>query len=341
MSEIEEKIARLARDYSRYDEYVDIVSIFEWLHSGEVRELQTGDPVFERYPRLIAFAANGTELKVTPDFLLTYSDGSAIVGEIASISVHDNSVEKLARQLHNYDRIQSIGKLGQPLIQPKSIDVVWLVPASLTNDACKRLLTDRLLDDSHSYKPSRRPCIMQYSRDREKYSIARVPHQENGHLDSSAHHMTLDKFTKGNLSVPPDRFVRIKTSRGFMNDQPDSLYLATYLMLRIWPIMFGPGTGEATASVAAIVKMLQNTYGTGKTSDVVPALKILNEAGLARLGKNGDWIVSRKLLGVRGNRETHEQILQLIRDKAASPNPRRKRPILNTSPMQDALFSFS
>lgn len=306
----------LIADYDRYDEYVDVVSCFEFMFTDERVELLPGTvKYFHRFPRCTA-ESNGQTRTVTPDFVVVFNDDSVLVGEIASIANHDNSVDKLCTQLQGYEDIVSVPCGEGQSVTPRLIDVVWLVPTDLSNYACTRVLKQRYLNPDHSYKPNRAPSIVSFARLPKKYSFSRIPHPDNGQMQAGTEPRRITEYLDQNLNIKPEQFVHIKTSRGFMNDSASPLYLATYLYLRFWPIMFGAGTAEARTTSQDVAQELQRKYGYGSRSkEVVRALELLESAGLARKMQNGTWVVKRTILGVKGDRDTHLQIVELIRSE--------------------------
>jgi hypothetical protein len=306
----------------------------------EVQDLPSTVKYFDRYPTCIAEGQDGRPKEVTPDFVVVFQDESVLIGEIAVISQHENSVDKLCNQLLSYDRITSVSIGGGHRIQPTRLDVIWLVPSHMQNNACKRVLEDRYTRADHAYSPARPPCIVQYHRGTDRYAFSRIPHPLNGQLVSGLASCQIGTYLNGDLNIKPDRFVSIKTERAFMNDAAVPLYLATYLYLRIWPVMFGGGGGDERTTSQEVAQELQRTYGYGRAKEVAAALELLSSAGMARKQKDGQWIVKRKLLGVRGDRETHEKLLELIEsgsEKQERPSRKRTQPIYTG---QGALFDF-
>lgn len=314
MSEsVTDRIAALRNDYVRYDQYVDVVSCFEWMFTAvEVQTLPSTVKYLDRYPKCVIERAGEGSKEVTPDFAVVFEDDSVLVGEIAAISQRDTSVDKLCSQLLGYDQISLVNAGNGSMIRPSRLDVMWLVPTHMANKACKRVLVERYQQDAHSYSPSKPPCIVQYSRTHDRYAFARIPHPANGSLSSGLAVCQIGTYLEDDLNIKPERFVDIKTERAFMNDAAVPLYLATYLYVRIWPMMFGGGGSDERTSSQEVARELQRSYGYGRAKKVTTALQLLEEAGLARSQRDGTWTVKRKLLGVRGDRETHEKILELM-----------------------------
>jgi hypothetical protein len=329
---------RLVTDYDRYDEYVDVVSCFEFMFTdSRVQLLPETVKYFQRFPRCTA-ETRGQSRVVTPDFVVIFKDDSVLIGEIASIATYEKSVDKLCSQLQSYEEIVSIPCDDGQVITPRLIDVVWLVPTDLSNPACNRVLKQRFLDPNHPYKPVKAPSIVSYARLPKKYSFSRIPHPDNGILDTGVEPRRITEYLDQNLNIRPEQFVHIKTARGFMNDAASPLYLATYLYLRFWPIMFGAGTAEARTTSQQIALELQRTYGYGsRAKEVVKALELLESAGLARKMTNGTWVVKRTILGVKGDRDAHLRIIELIRSE-----PERSKKVRRSAsraiPNQESLF---
>ncbi|WP_369744458.1 hypothetical protein [Paenarthrobacter sp. AMU7] len=320
-----ESLALLRDGYRRYDEYVDVVSCFEWLFD-ETQDLPETVKHFERFPKcLVPGKGRGKSARtVTPDFLVVFEDDSVLVGEIASIARHENSVDKLCSQLLAYEAIAEVSVGDGTKISPSRIDVMWLVSVELSNDACTRVLDDRFHNADHEFKPQKAPCIVQYARLADKYTFARIPRPDNGVFLSGLPSTNIGGYLDKNLNIRPERFVHIKTAKGFMNDPAEPLYLATYLYVRVWPLMFGRGTAEERITSQAVSAELQRTYSYGRHKEVVAALELLADAGLAAKQSNGTWTVKRKVLGSKGDREVHTKILELVEITQQRPAPSRR-----------------
>lgn len=341
MARTPESLANLREGYRRYDEYVDVVSCFEWMFAGDALDLPETVKHFERYPKCTTSDADSAPRTVTPDFLVVFQDDSVLVGEIASIARHENSVDKLCSQLLGYEGIQEVALADGSSVAPSRIDVMWLVPVELSNDACARVLDDRFHNPTHSYKPRKAPCIVQYARLTHKYTFARIPRPDNGVLVSGLPDLSIASYLDRNLNIKPEHFVHIKTTRGFMNDPAEPLYLATYMYVRVWPLMFGPGTSEERVTSQSISQELQRTYRYGRHKEVVTALDLLSEAGLATRQSDGSWKVKRKVLGTKGDREAHAKILELVESTQERERTRSRRAIRHQIPAQLSLFDAS
>lgn len=341
MARTPESLANLREGYRRYDEYVDVVSCFEWMFAGDAQDLPETVKHFERYPKCSVSDAGSAPRTVTPDFLVVFQDDSVLVGEIASIARHENSVDKLCSQLLAYEGIQEVALSDGSSVAPSRIDVMWLVPVELSNDACTRVLDDRFHKLEHPYKPRKAPCIVQYARLTHKYTFARIPRPDNGVLVSGLPSLSIASYLDRNLNIKPEHFVHIKTTRGFMNDPAEPLYLATYMYVRVWPLMFGPGTSEERVTSQSISQELQRTYRYGRHKEVVTALDLLSEAGLATRQSDGTWKVKRKVLGTKGDREAHAKILELVESAQEREKKPSRRAARHQIPAQLSLFDTS
>lgn len=92
---------RLLEAFEVYDRAVDVVSVFEWLHTDPgVEVVPSTVQHFERYP--VISAPDGK--KARPDFAIAFREGAAIVGEIARFSLRPESVDGLCTQIGRYER---------------------------------------------------------------------------------------------------------------------------------------------------------------------------------------------------------------------------------------------
>ncbi|WP_309110188.1 hypothetical protein [Saccharothrix sp.] len=301
---------RLLETYSTYDEHVDVISAFEWMFT-QVKDLAATVRHFERFPKI----AIGRKVELTPDFTVLFSDGSAIVGEIAKIAVHENSVDKLCRQLGNYDALTSVPVARGELAKVEQVDVLQLVNVRVGYAAVQRIIVDRYTNAAHPYKPSRAPTIVQYARDREVYTFQRILHPDNGDVVRGERTPNIGDYLDQGLNIKAAHFVKIKAERALINDQVDPLYMATHLWAKTWPSMYGVGSTDIVIKPAETADVLRRQHGVGRALDVKNALELLEAAGLAAKEDAGSWRISRKLLGRSGDREVHS----IIARRACAP----------------------
>lgn len=295
----------LLDDYETYDQHANVVSAFEWLFTDHsVKGLPVTVAHFERFPRI----ARGDGTYLTPDFTVLFKDGSAIVAEIARIALHDNSVDKLCRQIGNYDTISQVPDAGGVSQPAERVDVLQIVSAQIGLTTVRRVIRDRYLDPTHEYKPSRPPCIVQFSSTDAVYAFQRIPDPINGTLFAGDRTPNVGNYLDNDLKVRADRFVGVKARTAFINDPVTPLYLATHLWTRTFPTLFGSERNDVTVAVQEIASVLRSQYGVGRTSEIRQALQLLESAGLAAADANGVWTVSRRLLGRSGERDVHRII---------------------------------
>jgi len=317
---------RLLAEFDTYDAHCDVVSALEWLFTDpSVKDLPGTVVHFERFPRV--HRPDGSF--VTPDFTVLFNDRSGIVGEVASIGLHDNSVDKLCRQIRKYADLEVLPGPGRTPQEVDHLDVMQIVPARVGNTAVQRIIVERMNDPAHEYAPPKSPVIVQYSRDQGTYTLQRNQSPNNGALFTSKRTPNIAAYLDSDLSIPPDKFVPVKTRRAFINDPVPALYLATHLLIRTWPTMYGAGAGEVEIEVEATVATLREEYGTGRMQEVRAALHLLGSVGLAAEGDKGNWVVTRRLLGRSGERDVHKIIAQrsarparpLIKPRKSQPQP--------------------
>lgn len=326
--------ARLLDEFDTYDQHVDVVSAFEWLFTDPgVKGLPATVAHFERFPR-IPRAGGGVPL--TPDFTVLFTDGTAIVGEIAKIALHDNSIERLCQQIAAYDALDRVPNASGGLARVTTPDVLQLVRAQNGLSAVKRIVSDRCLDPAHPYKPSRAPIVAQYSRTDTVYTFQRLPTPGNGTLAAPPGRApNIAAYLDNDLPVKAQGFVAIKSRRAFINDPVAPLYLATHLWTRTWPTEHGGATEDITVAPRPTAAVLHQQYGHVRTSDVKRALELLQAAGLARSLKDGTWTVSRKMLGRAGDRDVHKIIARRI---GTGAKPRIARPAATPQDAPATLF---
>jgi len=298
---------RLLEGYEVYDRAVDVVSVFEWLHTDpKVEDVPGTVAHFERFPSMTA--PDGKP--ATPDFTIAFNDGPAIVGEIARFALRPESIDSLCSQIGRYDTLPGVPdeKGGT---HPAEIDVLLLVELHLGMPALQRILQERYEDPDHPYKPSRPPVIVQYARNGGKYTFQRLPDPSNGTVRDQGRTKSVGAYvTTESLGVAAAKFAHVKAARAFVNDQMDPLYLATHLWSKTFPTMFGRPTDDAhTVTEAQLAEVLRKQYRHGKAKDVGHALALLDKAGLAAQGETkGEWKIPWRQVNTTNGRDVHQTI---------------------------------
>ncbi|WP_041546334.1 MULTISPECIES: hypothetical protein [unclassified Nocardioides] len=329
----------LLDDYDLYDQYVDVVSAFEWLFTGTI-ELTPTVRHFERYPRITT--PDGTV--VTPDFTVLFHDGTGLVGEVAKIALHENSVDKVCDQIGKYAQLAHLPSDSRGGTAPVTdLDVLQLVPAEVGLSAVNRIIKERYLNPDHAYAPPKPPVIAQFSRsifrDDFRYTFQRIPDPDNGTLPVSEDPATIGLLLTTDSNVPARKFKDVKARRKFMNDPIKPLYLATHLWTSTWPTEYGSETADIEVKPADIANTLRKQYGVGRAAEVKAALELLAQAGLAADNGDGTWVVSRKTLRLRGERDIH-RVIAIKAGRRDSPivTPRHRRPKSPPETEQGSLF---
>lgn len=325
--------ARLLDEFATYDQHVDVVSAFEWLFTDPgVKDLPGTVAHFERFPRIPRDCGS----PLTPDFTVLFTDGTAIVGEIAKIALHENSIDKLCQQIAGYDALDRIPNATGGFTRIQNPDVLQLVRNQNGLTTVKRVIVERYLDPAHPYKPSRPPCVAQYSRTDTVYAFQRLQNPENGTLTAPpARKPNVVDYLNNDWAVAARHFVGVKSRRAFINDPVEPLYLATHLWTRTWPTEHGSARNDIVVAPATTATVLHQQYGHVRAGDVKLALELLQAAGLAYANKDETWTVSRKMLGRPGDRDVHKIIARRIGTGATRVVA---RPRIPTAPAPDTLF---
>lgn len=296
---------RLLDGFDVYDRAVDVVSVFEWLHTDAA-----GVPAtvrhFERYPSLVAPDGN----QATPDFTILFNRGAALVGEIARFSLREESVNGLCAQLGRYDTLTGVPS-SRGSREAADVDVMYLVEMKLGMPAVQRILKDRLARPGHPYKPSRPPVVVQYARESDRYTFQRIPDPTNGTLRDDGRDPSVGEYlSTSGLGIRPAKFAHVKAARAFVNDQMDPLYLATHLWAKTLPTRLGrPSAVPVVVTEADLAQSLRDQYGLGKVKDVHNALVLLDKAGLAAAGDTkGEWQVAWHRPRISRGRDLHQTI---------------------------------
>ena len=296
---------QLLDDFETYDQHVDVVSAFEWVFTDPlIKEMPATVRHFERFPHV--HSADGVEL--TPDFTVMFTDGSAIIGEIAKLSLREESLDRLCAQIGKYATVTGISDGSSRLASATHVDVMQLVEMTTGMAAYRRIIEERYLNPDHAYKPPAPPCIVQFSRTDTVYIFQRLPHANNGTLFAGDRVPHIQHYLEEDFKPPIQRFAPVKIRRAFINDQVDALYLATHLWTRTWPTRHGRNTDDIMVDVNDTAEYLRRQYGFVRARDVKRALELLGQVGLAARDSDGTWVVSRKQLGRSGNRDVHKLI---------------------------------
>jgi len=314
--DLAECVDRLLQGFTTYDRAVDVVSAFEMAFTTSKSAVPATVRHFERFPRIPAEGSS----PLTPDFTVLFEDGTGLVGEIARLALHDNSVESLCRQIQKYDGVRQLPD-GPALTDVSQTDVLLLVPQSVGVGAVKRIVVDRFADPAHPYKPSVPPCVVQFAFDEDRYIFQRLLEPLNGQLRDGDRADGLGRWFEenGDFKAKPVRFSDIKTARAFVNDPVDKLYLATHLWAKTFPTMSGDSAQPVRLEFRSsdLAAELRDRFGGVRTSDVDHALDLLKAAKVA--DETGDgWVVAWEELHTPGERD----LARALATRACRP-PRR------------------
>lgn len=306
----------LLAEYRLYDQYVDVVSAFEWLFTA-TRGMPDTVQWFDRFPRI----TDDDDRDHTPDFTVLFSDGSGIVGEIARIAQHDGSVDSLCDQLLRYSNLGSLPSGIGHVSEVRHVDVVLLVPLELGTATIQRVIRERYEDDDHPYSPARPPCVLQYAAVADKYVFQRRAEPENGVIEGHGRDPNLgDWLSRGDFNAPASGFADVKTRRPFMNDPVSQLYLASQLWTRVFatravdvepvgdykPLVLGAND---------IADDLRAQYGHGRAADVRRAMDVLIAARAAEKLDDGRFRVAWGDLA----HQAGEDVSEVLARRTANP----------------------
>jgi hypothetical protein len=299
--DLAECVERLLRGFSTYDRAVDVVSAFEMAFTTSRSQVPGTVRHFERFPRVPD--ADGAVL--TPDFTVVFNDGTGLAAEIARVALHDNSVERICRQIAKYDALRQLPD-GGGLTDVSHTDVLLLVPQAVGVAAVKRIVINRFANAGHPYKPSVAPCVAQFAFDEDRYIFQRLLDERNGRLRDGDRADGLGRWFEenGDFKARPSRFSDIKAARAFMNDPADALYLATHLWAKTFPTAAGDSARPVRLEVrsADLAAELRSRFGGVLRSDVESALDLLRTAKLADRTSDG-WVIAWEELRVPGEKD--------------------------------------
>ena len=306
----------LRAEYLHYDRCVDIVSAVEvWF----TRATGLKDTVrhFERYPSF----EHPDGAPVTPDFTVLFEDETAYVGELSNLSLREESLDSLCRQIGRYDALP-YAPGGDGLVGVSSLDVIVFVPHSEANAATTRI-AGAMADEQHFYSPERPPSVLAWSFDvdSQSYSFTRDSRSGNPRPRGHGREHSLETWLSAPMASDtlrglPKHFADVKASKRFMNDPPPPLYTATILWSAVLPGMSG-GEGDVVCSAASLAAVLRREYGRGAAAELRAALAFLARAGLARPAGQ-DWVVGHRPLA-HNERDVAEVLLDRYMAQPSGP----------------------
>jgi hypothetical protein len=320
----------LLRAYETYDQHVDVVSILHWVFTESV-ELPSTVRHFERFPSI---SVRGKRL--TPDFTVLFHDGTAIIGEVASLALHQNSVDKLVSQLANYAAITRVPASATTSTNVSYPDVLLFVPNSRGLTAMRRI-HECINDSDHDYQPTKPPVVAQYAKGDSEYTLQRLPDPRNGVLSAGNRTQHLGLFLDSDFTAKAEHFASNKVAYRFINDSPATLYLTTHLVLQTLPTQYFSDGEQVEVKPADLAELLRSQYGGGIRSDhIKQALELLQHAGYALDNRDGTWAVSLKPLRSRTESDVPRVIVEKALKRAKSVIVPRERPA--EPPDQGTLF---
>lgn len=323
---IQSCVDKMLASYDLYDLYVDAVSAFEALCTG-------GGPLaphvahFERFPTLHL----DDERTVRPDFAILFNDGTGVVGELARFALHESSVDKLCKQIGQYDGIARVPGPGRSQQPVQHADVILIVPMELTNDAVDRILNDRMNNAAHPYKPTSPPVIVGMIRDGSRLLFL----QNRATSAGAVTHAELARLLTRQFKAPAAFYEDTKVTRPFMNDPIDDLYLAA----RLWavlPELADADAQEVETSINEICALMTTQYEKGAKKDIKRALDLLRDAGLIKI-KN-ETITQHRTRLSKGDRQSVHRMIARRACEARTPPPPPATSTPTAPPAQPALF---
>lgn len=314
----------LRREFTNYDRRVDIISAIEvWFTT--VTEMVDTVAHFERYPKITHFDSNDA----TPDFTVLFRDGTGYIGELADISLQNESIESLLAQVGRYDGLTHLPAGGQTVAPVTEIDHLLFVrqaDAPAINLRCRTVLGDPEMPHTLQH-----PLVVlgwSFDPDSSKYAFVRNAQDGNPRPRGHARPSSLETWMGAPMSLDSlsglaRRFAPIKGARRLMNDPIPRIYLAVLLWNDIFPHLSG-GEAEIHVEAAELARDCRERWGRVLAKDVRGALDLLAQAKLAEQTEQDGWVVAHRPLTERRD-DVVEQILQRIVRPPAGPVTARER----------------
>jgi len=282
----------LIRGAEIYDTAVGIVSAFHTLFTKQPQLAPTVTH-FERYPDLAHPDGN----RATPDFTVLFSDGSALVAEIANLPLAEQGVDRLCSQILRYDAATEIPDSASSTTAPAWVDVLLFVNIGTGTAAVQRILHERFRNRDHFYKPSVAPCIVTAAPVPSGYTFERHGDAANGILREGERVGIGDWMGRSDINVPAEYLVDNKAEWVFVNDPIDPLYLATHLWTREFSTKASavPKTGSVVhlaVNCGDLASELKAKYGKGSRREIEHAMELLARGKFATRVDGANWEVA-------------------------------------------------
>jgi hypothetical protein len=277
---------QLADEYSNYDQCVEIVGCWHsWFDDVD-------DADFDHFPTI---DIEGT--KRTPDFLVSFNSGYALVGESCRLPMDDEWFAESVKQAVSYTHLSD------------ETDVMLLVPHEIADQAEKRMIDSGLLDPGPDGEPL---VVVSYVRTdatrvtqwvfKRASQMRSVSFRDAVLGDKSLHErMTV---TLDGLRVFPKYFTPMKVRYPFCNDPSPALYTACVL----WEKVFGSMLSDEDYLKAHLERLPHSTLRT-TPKDVAGACEDQLDVHVRLDSIRGalDLLVESRLAQrVRGSKEEYE-----------------------------------
>ncbi|MFB6187773.1 MAG: hypothetical protein ABEI86_13025, partial [Halobacteriaceae archaeon] len=294
-------------DFTRYDQYVDVVSCWEEFLSN-YRPFFEGY-YFDRFPSMRPIGG-GDDL--SPDFSVLFNDSYGLVFEVSrTLPPDDERFDSEMDQIRSYDQQLLFHTGDSSTTVPERHDIVLLVSTTDSQTIAHRLqsfLNDGRLDLGSNIIPMEYTYLDQ---DRKaKYQFKRLSHVDQNFRDDVlpndwqlSKKLSMDGGTFDNIYSPVSAFYENKVTGVLCNDKPPALYLSCYIWHHVFPeIAVNQSAGNLSPRAATQLNIeaeqlkenLVENYipeATIKTDWVEEALDFLVLAEVADPQTNGDYNV--------------------------------------------------
>jgi hypothetical protein len=312
-------------DYRAYDRACGVVSAWE-IFFTKGTGLRDTVAYFERFP-----SPPGPDgIIVTPDFSVLFTDGTLLVGEIASLGLNDGSLRSLLRQIGRYDALGQGPSARRPdggheLTPVTTVDVVVLTPVRTMNAMCDRI-DAAIAAASWDYEPQQRPCVLGYSIDEDSYAFHFSDRTNNVRPRAHGRDPSIASWLEENsdtLSCPAEQFARHAASWRVMNDRPPAPYTAILLWQDLLAALRTSDEGkteELFVTAADLAEEMRRSYGWGDADAVRLGLEFLQQAKLARRRRD-DWRVFHKPIARTSQLEVRDELIRRAQRQPGSRAP--------------------
>lgn len=269
-------------DFTRYDQYVDVVSCWEEF----LRHYRPyfPDMYFDRYPTMPPIEGGDP---LTPDFSVYFNDEYGIIFEVSrTFPIEEDLFDRELNQIRNYDQSLQFKSGDNTRSVPRTQDIVLLISTTDSQTIEHRIQS---MLESGELDLESNLILMEYTyldQDRtSQYQFKRLSRIENNFRDDVlpddwqlSSKLSMDGGHFENIYSPVNKFYEYKATGVLCNDEPPGVYLVCYMWQHVFPEYLSQSDLERPQSITEIDIDLE-TLRNKLESDYIPDCPV-----------KGDWV---------------------------------------------------